>query len=136
MLENNYIAEKISLLTIFFRFIKGMLVAFIISIILFAIISLVLQMTDFPENYVSVCVTATSVISLFLASLISAKSIGASGWLYGMVISIFYSIVLIGVGSILNGGFSFNPQWGFNSIISILSGIIGGIAGINFSSKK
>lgn len=132
MSEVNIIREHSMMSGMLFRFIKGMLIAGILSVIFFVMLSFILLFFDFPGKYVTLAVIISTVLSLFFSSFFSARSTGNGGWINGIAIGTLYAIILLVVGSLMSGEFLMGTKWLINLLISVMSGAVGGIVGVNF----
>ncbi len=132
MSEINIVKERSFMGGIIIRFVKGMLIASVLSLLIFVLLSVIVLFVDFPDNYTTLMIILTTIISLFISGFFSAKTAGSGGWINGVAIGILYAIVLLIVGSILTGEFLISTKWALNLLIASLSGAVGGIVGVNF----
>lgn len=114
-----------------FSIIKGLMVAYLISIPAFLLFALILTNTDFPEKYKSIAVIITTIVSLFVAGMTATKGSRSKGWLNGSVAGFIYMLVLYLLSSIIYRNFSIDRYVITMAVIGILTGAVGGIAGIN-----
>jgi putative membrane protein (TIGR04086 family) len=111
--------------------IKAVIISFIITIPLFAIFSLILSNTDYPQKLISPVVVIITVISIFVAASFSTVGLKSKGWLNGSLVGLIYMIILYLVSSLAFGNFEINRNTITLVIIGIVTGAIGGIVGIN-----
>ena len=121
------INERINLLKIC----KGIGVSYLITIPIFAILSVVLTYTPFPEDYISPAVIVTTVISILFAGSTATRNLKSKGWLNGALVGFIYMFFLYVAGSLVLRDFSVNRHVISMGLIGLLSGTIGGIIGIN-----
>lgn len=112
--------------------IKGIGIALFITIVTIFIFSLILTYTKIPESAIAIVVTIIAGISILLGSCLSTLHIRKSGLINGCAIGLIYILILYILSSILGSGFSLNTNSLIMIIISILTGAIGGIMGVNF----
>lgn len=109
---------------------KGLLLAFIISTISILIFTLLLRFTSLSVSKRQVFNYLALVISVFIAGIYVAIKIKEKGWIHGGVIGLGYFLVML----ILNLVFfrEVNSMLMISRfVISSVSGIIGGMVGIN-----
>ena len=102
--------------------------SFIITILLIMIIALVLVKTNVSENIIGPAIFIITSISIFAGAM---SSIRKNGVVYGALIGIAYIILIYLLSSMLNGDFALNISSLILIFLSITSGIIGGVAGVN-----
>ncbi|NMB95251.1 MAG: TIGR04086 family membrane protein [Clostridiaceae bacterium] len=119
-----------------FTLIKGVLIAYVITIPFFMLFSLILSYTNFPETYISTAVLLTTIISIILSSLTVSRSINAKGWLVGSMIGFLYIVILYVFSGIIFKNFSIGKGLILTTFICITSGALGGIIGVNVKGVK
>lgn len=124
---SNLEGENLGLLSI----LKGILAAYVITIPLFMLFALVLSNTDFPQRLVTPSVIVITVASVFTASLVSTRGAKSKGWMNGGLVGLIYMLLLYLLSSIVIKSFAIDKYVITMAIIGILTGAIGGIAGIN-----
>ena len=113
------------------RVIKGLMIAYIITLPCFLIFALILTYTDFPEKYTYIAVLATTIISVLVAASFSTKNVKSKGWMNGGAVGLIYMVILYLISSIVFMNFNIDMQAIFSLIIGTIVGAIGGILGIN-----
>lgn len=114
--------------------IKGLVAAYIISIPAFILFALILVNTDFPDKYKTVAVIITTIVSIFVAGMTATRGSKSKGWLNGCIIGLIYMFVLYIISSIVYKNFSIDRYVITMTVIGVLTGAIGGIAGINLKT--
>lgn len=113
---------------------KGVIIAYIISISLIIIFSVLLVKTNIKEQCIDTVIITISGVSILIGTTLSTIKIKKYGIANGIVISTIYMVILYVASSVLNGNFSIN----LNTMISILCGLIlgvfGGVIGVNIKS--
>lgn len=117
-----------------FSVIKGLVVAYLVSIPAFLLFALILTNTDFPEKYKSIAVIITTIVSIFAAGMTATRGSRSRGWLNGGVVGFIYMLVLYLLSSIIYRNFSIDRYVVTMAIIGILTGAVGGITGINIKT--
>lgn len=85
---------------------------------------------------VDTCIYIASIISVFLAGFIASRRSMRRGLLVGMLAGILYVLFSYVLGTLLCGTFSPNGSLWKMLALSILTGGIGGIFGMNVRRKK
>ena len=115
---------------------KAIIVAYIITLILFAVFSIFLAYTDFSESAIPTVISVTTVVSVIAAGMVAARSAKSKGWLNGAFVGLLYVIVLYLGGSLALSKFSINQYMITMLFVGVLAGSVGGIAGINMSKGR
>ena len=119
----------------FVKIIKGSIFSIILTIILLVGISLLLAYTDVSESIMTPSVIIVSGISILLGSLISVKRIRRNGILNGGVVGLIYILTLYFLSSLIQRDFGLSINSIIMITISILTGCLGGIIGVNVRKK-
>lgn len=113
------------------RILKGDAVALIITLILLLIFAVLLTFTSLQENIINPVIIVISGISILIGSSISTLKIKKNGLLNGGLVGLIYILIMYIISGITGSGFSLNISSIIMIIASILSGLIGGIIGVN-----
>ncbi len=113
------------------KIIKGTVISIILSLILLTIYAALLSYTSISEStMVPVIITITG-ISILIGSSISSMHIKKQGMLNGALVGLIYMLTIYILSSIFLSSFEIN----INSIImisvGIVTGMIGGVIGVN-----
>lgn len=111
--------------------IKGTLIGFFITTIIFFIYGALLTYTDTTEENTQLIVMVTTVISMIISGFISARGFNNNGWLYGMLAGFLYALIIVLIGFCILPTITFTSKFVIIIILSISAGGIGGILGIN-----
>lgn len=128
MLNQN--VEKINIKNI----LLGGLVSLIISIIFLLIFSLILVNTNVNENTITPVVIIITAISIFIGSSVSTINIKRNGILNGALVGGTYILIIYLLSSLLFTGFGLNLYSVIIIVSAILTGMIGGIIGVNIKN--
>ena len=120
----------------FIRILKGVIIAYVITMILIAAYSMILAYTNVSESTIPTCVVVISIISIMLSSSLTLKNIKEKGLINGAIIGAIYLITIYILSSIFAVGFSINTFSIVMLIFSILAGIVGVIVGVNLCLNK
>lgn len=112
---------------------KGLSLSYIITIITMLILSILLTYTSLKESVIPVLNTIIMIGSIVLGSIYLTSKVKNKGWLNGMIIGLLYFLVLL----LLNKIIIKEPEQGlylfYKLLISVVTGIIGGMIGINLT---
>ena len=113
----------------------GVLAGYGISCIGFIACALALKYTGLAEKSVPALVTVICFISAVVAGFDSAKGADDKGWLWGLAAGLIYALILMCIGIWLSEGFMFDGRTVTLALLSVASGGLGGIVGINFKKS-
>lgn len=113
------------------RIIKGSAFSIIITLIGLLIYSLILCYTSVAENTMPTTIIIITAISILIGSTISTSNIKKNGIVNGMLVGIIYIAIIYLISSIVTGNFLLNSNSIIMIIVSILTGALGGIIGVN-----
>lgn len=114
---------------------KTVLTAFLVTVILMAVLALAICYTPLPEEAVTPCVYVLNYLSVFMAGLFSASTTGKKGFITGAIAGGVYMLLVYLLGAILFGGITFSTDTLKMIGYCTLSGTVGGIVGINLSKR-
>lgn len=112
----------------------GLIAIFLLEIVSSLIFSLILKLSSVQESGLQVIITAASFISLFAGGFISGGKGKEKGWLLGGATGILYSFVIL-LFQYLGYDRLFDQQQIIYHTCFILIAMMGGILGVNLSSK-
>jgi putative membrane protein (TIGR04086 family) len=109
---------------------KGVIMAFVITIILLVFFSLLLRFTSLSESRLHLLNNLTMIFSLAISSLYAAIKIKEKGWLHGGIVGLLYYLVIFLINLIFIRDTEISILLS-KLLISVVTGIIGGMIGIN-----
>lgn len=118
------------------RIIKGSLFAIILSIILLFIFGLLLTYTEISENTIVPVVTTVVGISILIGSTISSRKIRKNGLVNGGLVGLIYVVILYLSSSLCITSFSLTISSFVMLGVGTVTGMIGGIIGVNLNRKS
>ncbi|MBP5427364.1 MAG: TIGR04086 family membrane protein [Clostridiales bacterium] len=118
------------------KIIKGMLLSYGITIVVFSIFGALFYFTTIDDTHVSIIVKVTILISVLLGALISGKRVGIRGWLVGGTTGFMYTLTLLITSMLFMKNFSITSHSIKVIAINTLVGMFGGIVGVNTNSSK
>ena len=113
------------------KIIKWSLISIIISATLLTIYAAILAYTNISENTIIPVLFTITGISILIGSVMSSKTIKKQGILNGGLVGGIYVIVLYLISSIFTGNFSLDIHSILMIVIGVISGMVGGIVGVN-----
>lgn len=115
-------------------FIKGVLISFIITIILFYILGIILTYTSVPEKIITPAIIIITGVSILIGASVSLIKTGEKGMIKGGLIGIAYFTIIYMLSSILLKNFEINVYSGIMFVSTFICGCIGGIVGVNMKN--
>lgn len=127
-------SEK-SVITTMLTCLKTIVTAFLITLVLMAVLALLICYTPMPEEAVTPSVYILNYFSVFMAGLITAAKTKKKGFITGALAGGGYMLLVYLLGFILFGGIDFTKTVLLTVIYCTLVGMAGGIVGINLGHK-
>jgi putative membrane protein (TIGR04086 family) len=115
--------------------IKGALLAYIITAVVFIIYALLLTYTDISDKNKAMVVMVTTAVSIIAGGIKGAAAVGSRGWLWGIATGILYVAVMIAAGFFLIPGYMLGTRTLVCLMLAVGSGGLGGILGVNLGKK-
>lgn len=110
---------------------KGLVLAYIISLTIFIVFSILLTYTKIPEKVIPSVVVFTTIVSISMGSGYLSRRVEGKGWLHGGLLGLIYVLLILVLGNIFIPGFNAAGNLLTNLLIAFIIGAIGGIIGIN-----
>ncbi|NLN07823.1 MAG: TIGR04086 family membrane protein [Firmicutes bacterium] len=111
--------------------IKGVLYAYLLTLVLFLIFSALIQYTSLTEAILPYTVYATSLVAIFAGAAYVTSRLQVKGWLNGGLTGIIYLAGLVILALIVLPDFSLDASYMAKTVLAFLAGAAGGIFGIN-----
>lgn len=106
-----------------------------ITVILMAVLALLICYTPLNEAAVTPTVYILNYFSIFMAGLFSAVKSRKKGFVTGALSGGGYMLLVYLLGYILFGGIDFSKATVMSVLYAVLTGMVGGIVGINISRR-
>lgn len=113
------------------RVVRGSVIAVFISLILLFIFAMLLTYTNISENTINPVIIVITGISILIGSGISTLKIRKNGLLNGGLVGLIYILTIYLLSGITGSGFGVNIYTIIMMFTCIISGMIGGIIGVN-----
>ena len=120
----------------FKKILKGVVLAFLISLILICILAVVVYFSGIQDRTISTLVLVISAVSVALGAYFLARNISSGGLLNGLLLAFVYFAVLLVVSFAVNGGVSFSGSNLLRLFSQGMAGALGGVLGINTGHKE
>ena len=111
--------------------VKGILISFIITLILFYILGIILSSTSLPEKIITPAIIIITGVSILIGSSISMIKSNDKGLIKGGLIGICYFSIIYLCSSIMLRNFEVNVYSCIMFAACFICGSIGGIFGVN-----
>ncbi len=113
------------------RYSISLLISFCVAAIFLIISSVIFAYTNINDRYLNSFVLGSVMISVLIGSMILLKKLKEKGFLYGLIFGIIYFLIIYFTNVIAFSGFFISSALGIYLGICALSGIVGGIIGVN-----
>lgn len=111
--------------------IKGVLISFIITLILFYILGIILSSTSLPEKIITPAIIIITGVSILIGASISMIKSNDKGLIKGGLIGLFYFTIIYLCSSIMLKNFEVNVYSSIMLVACFICGSIGGVLGVN-----
>lgn len=112
-------------------FLKGIVLAFIISLGLTFLLAVVLNFINISDGIIDFIIMFISSFSILITTFIIGRKLKKNGIFIGCILGISYVLVLYIISSIINMNFIITIKFLEIFVMSLIFGIIGGIIGVN-----
>lgn len=136
ILKANITTEESEMKKKVIAILKGCLFAMVFSIILLTIYALLLANTTISENTIMPVVLTITGISILMGGTISSRKMKKNGLIYGGIVGLVYVLTLYLASSISIVGFSLSANSFIMLAVGVITGIIGGIIGVNLAVRR
>lgn len=113
--------------------IKSLLICFIISFVMIFIYALILSFSSISDAAMSKVTQTILIISVAIASAYGGKKTRRRGWMFGSVLGLIFSILLIPFGMVIGQDFVIDIFLVAKMLVTAAVGAIGGIIGVNLN---
>ncbi len=110
---------------------KGILISLAITVICVIAVALVCYFADVSDGVISIMLYVISAVSVFVSSLLLAKSITNNGLLHGLILGAGYFLVIFIFSAVFKKQISVNTKFFVSMVAALASGMLGGIMGVN-----
>lgn len=111
--------------------IKGTIISILLTIIFLMIYAALLSYTNISEDTMTPVILVITGVCILIGSSISSINLKKQGMINGGLVGLIYVLFLYIISSIFLSGFALTSKTIWMIIIGIVTGMIGGIIGIN-----
>ena len=115
--------------------IKFILISYVISIILLALVAVFIVYTDVSESISGPAVKIITLLGAFISAFLTSKSAEAKGWICGAFTGGLNVFLLMVIGMALMGTQIFSMPNTILMLSGSFCGLIGGILGVNLGNN-
>ena len=133
VLKSNLISQEGELPANIMRIVKGVVLAISLSLILLLIFALLLTYTNISEDTMMPVVMTIVGIGILIGSTICARKIKKNGIMNGGLVGFIYVLLLYLISSLCLVGFSLTMSSFIMLIVGLVTGMLGGIIGVNLN---
>lgn len=112
-------------------FVKGIVISFIVTIILFYILGIILSCTSMPEKIINPSIIIITGVSILIGTSIVTIKAQDKGLMRGGSIGVIYFLLIYLLSSIMLNNFEINVYSTIMFFVAFICGGIGGIVGVN-----
>ncbi|MDF2839730.1 MAG: family rane protein [Clostridia bacterium] len=112
---------------------KSLLVCLIISFVMILLYALILSFTSISDATMSKVTQTILIISIAIASAYGGKKTRHRGWLFGAILGLIFTILLVPFGMALGQVFTMDIYLIAKLLVAAVVGAIGGIIGVNLN---
>jgi len=116
--------------------IKSVILSMFATLVALSLLALLITYGPVQESAVNSCVLAAVIVSIFVASVSVSSKSRSKGWLSGIITAISYVLIMLLLGALIFGGLSFGEETLKMFAVSLVSGCVGGIIGVNLKFKR
>ena len=120
----------------FLSILKGSLASLCISLIGILIFAFLIRFISIPDSAISPINQVIKGVSILIGCFIGLKKTNEMGFISGLLIGVFYTIISFVVFSILDGQFTFSKNLLNDILFGGIIGIICGVIAVNIFGKR
>lgn len=113
------------------RYVISLVISFVMAAVFLTISACIFAYTNINDRYLDSFVFGTVMLSVLVGSIILSRKIKEKGIIYGGLYGILFCIIVYSITCIEYTGFFISNTLFIYLGISFLSGVVGGIIGVN-----
>lgn len=113
------------------RILKGSILSIVTTLLILLIYAIILTYTSITEMTMPTVIIITTALSILIGSQITTSKIKKNGILNGILVGTIYIMFLYIISSTITKNFSLNNYSIIMIVVSIVTGGLGGIIGVN-----
>ncbi|KUO74588.1 MAG: hypothetical protein APF77_08260 [Clostridia bacterium BRH_c25] len=120
-------------INIYGTFIKSLGICFAVSFIMIILYALILSFTSMSDSSMSITIQIIMIASIVVSSIYGGKRISRKGWLFGIVLGLIFTLLLVPLNIGFGQSFSFDKYFMAKLLMGSAVGLIGGVIGVNLN---
>jgi len=120
-------------ISIYGVFLKSLGLCFAVSFVLIILYALVLSFTSMSDSSMNTTMQIIMVVSITVSSIYGGKRIIRKGWLFGIVLGMAFTILLVPLSLGFGQDFNLDKYFMVKALTGSAVGLIGGIIGVNLN---
>ncbi len=117
-------------------FFKGVLIAAVFTVVVFAVAALILAYSNVSESTIPAISFIVQLLGALISGYCTAKESGVKGFLTGLLAGVVYILIIWVIAALAGSGFYFGKHFFTMLGLSALGGAAGGVIGVNLKSGK
>ena len=113
------------------QYTKFLILSYIIAIVLLGLSSVIFAYTNINDSLINIFVFVIIVITNLIGSTLTSRKLKRRGLLVGLIYGMIYFLIIYLLTAILYTGFFVNKAVGLYLLMTSVSGIVGGVIGVN-----
>jgi len=114
-------------------FLKSLGICFAVSFILIMLYALILSFTSMSDSSMNMTIQIIMIVSITISSIYGGKKICRKGWLFGIVLGLIFTLLLVPLGMGFGQSLSLDKYFMAKVVMGCAVGLIGGIIGVNLN---
>ena len=110
---------------------KFLVLSFVAALILLCLTGVIFAYTSINDSLINVFVFVIVVVTNLIGSTLLTHKIKRRGLVLGLIFGIIYFLIIYVISTIFYTGFFVNKEVGIYMLLSAISGMVGGIVGVN-----
>ena len=111
----------------------GLIVAYIITVVVFCTFSIVYSLTNLKDDFLCMIVRITVIMSIAIGALVSCKNVNSKGFINGAFVATLYTATTFVLGIFLEEATCAKLEI---IVVNIIVGMLFGIVGVNRKRKR
>ena len=95
--------------------------------------AMILSFTSMSDSSMKTSIQVIMIVSIVISSIYGGKKISSKGWLFGTVLGLVFTILLVPLGMGFGQDLSLDKYFMAKIVMGCAVGLIGGIIGVNLN---
>lgn len=124
-------SKKVKNNNIFKTYGKGLIRGYLLSLVLFLISAILFTYTNLSEGIIPALISFVMILSVAFSAIYVSVNRKSKGWLHGAIIGLIYMLLIVLLSVVFIPDFSLDRAVYLRIIICTVTGLVGGMIGIN-----